>query len=122
MPAAPTRRRPTLRKALAVQSSLAEQFPKVNSYVVWKTILQESLAKMLADRGQTQEARALLESAVAALSPLLKSQPQARYVRGMLGRCYKNLADVLEQTGQPQQAEEILHRGRELRFDRPSEQ
>ena len=35
----------------------------------------------------------------------------------MLGRCYKNLADVLEQMGQPQAAE-MLRRGREHRPDR----
>lgn len=47
----------TLRKALAVQSSLAAQFPQAHAYLVCKTILQESLAKMLANRGRTQEVR-----------------------------------------------------------------
>ena len=105
----------TLRKALAIQASLAEQFPKANSYIVWKAILQDALAKMVADRGRSQEARALLESAVAALNPLLQSEPQAAYIHGMLGRCYKNLSDVLSQMGEEQQAAEMLRRGREHR-------
>ena len=104
-----------LRKALALQSSLAEQFPKANAYILWKAILQESLAKMLSDRGRTQEARELLESAVAALNPLLQSEPQAAYIQGMLGRCYRNLSYVLTQMGEKQEAAEMLRRGREHR-------
>ena len=47
-----------LRKALARQLSLVDQFPKVSPYKAWKAILQESLAKLSADRGRTREARA----------------------------------------------------------------
>ena len=89
---------------------LAEQFPKANAYILWKAILQESLAKMLSDRGRTQEARELLESAVAALNPLLQSEPQAAYIQGMLGRCYRNLSAVLSQMGEKQQAAEMLRK------------
>lgn len=107
----------TLRKALAAQSAIAEQYPKVNAYQAWSAILQESLAKLLADRGRTAEARALLDSAVATLDQILKAEPQAAYAHNLLGRCYKNLADLLSQMGQPQQAEEMMRRGREHRTE-----
>ena len=107
----------TLQKALAVQSSLAGQFPKVTSYIVWMAILQDAQAKMLANRGRTQDARTLLESAVTALKPLAQSEPKAAYIHGMLGRCYRNLSDVLRQMGEGEQAEEMLRRGREHRVE-----
>ena len=78
-----------LRKSLALQSSLVSQYPTANSFIVWKAILQESLAKFLADRDQTKEARILLESAVADLNQRLPSEPQAAYLHEILGRCYK---------------------------------
>jgi eukaryotic-like serine/threonine-protein kinase len=101
-----------LRKALARQSSLVAQFPDVRSYKAWQAILQESLAKLLSDRDQLKEARTLLETAIAGLEQLLKSEPQALYVRDLLGRCYANLADVLTNMGEEQQAAEVLRRGR----------
>jgi len=97
--------------------ALAGQFPKIGSYLVWKAIVQDALAKMLADRGRTKEARDLLESAVAALKPLTHSEPKAAYIHGMLGRCYQNLSDVLRQMGEEEQAEEVLRRGRKHRIE-----
>ena len=85
---------------------------------MWQAILQESLARLLADHGRSPEARTLLDSAVAALTPLLQSQPQDTDIHGMLGRCYRNLADVLHQLGQEQAAAEMFRRGREHRPDR----
>ena len=107
-----------LRKALALQSSLARQYPATNAYVAWKAILQESLAKFLFDRDRTKEARTLLESAVDDLNRLLPSEPQAAYLHEILGRCYKNLSDILRQEGDEQQADEMLRRGREHRVQR----
>lgn len=106
----------TLRKALALQSTLAEQFPTVNSYLAWQAILQESLAKMLADRGLATEARTLLDSALATLDQVLKRDPQAAgYVHNLQGRCDRNLAEVLTQLGQPEKAAEVFRRARERR-------
>ena len=107
-----------LRKALALQSSLVKQYPTTNAYVAWKAILQESLAKFLFDRDRTKEARTLLESAVDDLNRLLPSEPQAAYLHEILGRCYKNLSDILRQEGDEQQADEMLRRGREHRVQR----
>lgn len=108
----------TLRAALAAQSSVVDQSPRTNSFIVWKAILQESLAKLLAERGRTDEARSLLNSAIAALEPLLQAEPQAARVRNMLGRCYRNLADMLSRAGDTAAANEYLRRGRDLRPDR----
>jgi len=107
-----------LHKSLAIQSSLVRQYPAAYSYVLWNAILQESMAKFLSDRDRTKEARTLLESAVADLNQLLPSEPQAAHVHEILGRCYKNLSDVLRQEGDDQQAEEMLRRGREHRVPR----
>ena len=98
-----------LRTALARQSVLVAH-PKVNPYRAWKAIVQESLAKLLSDRGRSEEARTLLESSIAELEQLLKSEPQVTYVRDLIGRCHTNLADVLDQMGEKQQAAEILQR------------
>ena len=73
---------------------------------------------MLANRGQTGEARALLESAVAALEELSRNEPQAGYARNVLGRCYQSLADVLTEMGETQAAAEMLRRGRSHQTDR----
>jgi hypothetical protein len=48
------------------------------------------------------EARALLESAVAALEEVLKNEPQSCYIHDVLGRCCQNLAEVLIQMGEEQ--------------------
>ena len=114
----PDEAKSVLRKALALQSSLVNQYPATNAYVAWKAILQESLAKFLFDRDQTKEARSLLESAVHDLNRLLPSEPQAAYLHEILGRCYKNLSDILRQEGDEQQADEMLRRGREHRVQR----
>ena len=107
-----------LRKALALQSALVRQYPATNAYVAWKAILQESLAKFLFDRDQSKEARNLLESAVDDLNRLLPGEPHADYLHEILGRCYKNLSDILRQEGDEQQADEMLRRGREHRVQR----
>lgn len=107
-----------LRKAITVQSSLASQFPQVNAYAVWQAILRDSLAKLLADRGREQEAKTLLESAVAELSERIARDPNSGQLRGMLGRCYRNLADVLRQLGEGEQADAALRRGRDFSAER----
>ncbi|MFO0892678.1 MAG: serine/threonine-protein kinase [Isosphaeraceae bacterium] len=106
---------PLLRRALARQSSLAARFPGVHPYKAWKAILQDSLARMLAESGRPEEARTLLESAVETLGEFRAIGPRRTYVHALLGRCYKNLADVLGQLGENQKADEILRIGRQYR-------
>ncbi|MFO0907075.1 MAG: serine/threonine-protein kinase [Isosphaeraceae bacterium] len=113
----PDEAEPLLRQALAEQASLVTRFPGAWPYWAWRAILQDTLAKLLSESGRTTEARALLESAVASLNHVLSSGKQAGYVHSILGRCYKNLAEVLSQTGEEDRAAEMLRLGREHRPD-----
>ena len=88
-----------LREALEVQSLLTERFPEASPYRAWTAIVQESLAKQLAHRGQLQEARLLLEESVEILNRLLDENAQATYVHKLLARSYTTLADVLTRIG-----------------------
>jgi serine/threonine protein kinase len=84
----------TITQALELQTSLAAQYPDAVPYQVWKAILQDSLARRMADRGDADRARAILETSIADLRHLLQRHPQATYIQAILERSQTSLANV----------------------------
>ena len=102
------------RAALAIQSSLAQGYPDVTSYVIGLAIVKEPLARLLADRSEFAEARSLLESSIADLEQRLTTVPEQRFIRGML--FYNNLgyATVLNKMGEDELAAEVLQQATQM--------
>ena len=90
--------------ALDLQTALARQFPAVGSLRVWQAVVQESLANLLCESGELNEASSLLEASVATLQECLAREHKSDDVR-LLVRNYQVLADVLTRLGEPAQAE-----------------
>lgn len=86
-------------QALQLQTTLAEQYPDAVPYQVWKAILQESLARGMAERGESDQSRAMLEKSIADLEQLLQRHPQATYIHAILGRSQTSLANVVKSSG-----------------------
>ena len=71
---------------------------------MWQAVVQESLANLLCESGELNEARSLLEASVATLQECLAREHKSDDVR-LLVRNYQVLADVLTRLGEPAQAE-----------------
>jgi len=102
------------RNALAIQSSLAEGFPDVTSYVVGLAIVKDSLARLLIDRSEFDEARSLLESSIADLEKRTAAAPEQRALRGFLFHNYMAYAMLLEKTGEGKLASDIFQRAHKM--------
>ncbi len=105
----------TLRKALTLQTSLAERFPRVAIYKVWLAAFQGSLADILRDRGLLKESRTLLENANSLLTRLLSDKDEAFPLHGLLADNYTRLAEVLRRSGQAAPAARAEEQARTFR-------
>ncbi len=105
----------SLRKALAIQSSLSNRFPEALAYRLWTAILYDSLARMLSDADQLDEALSLAQQSVATLEHVRQAAPEASYVEGLLARSYMGLAGVHRRRGERDKAAEAARRS--LRYD-----
>jgi serine/threonine protein kinase len=95
-----------------------DRFDLSQTWPVWKSLFQKSLAGSQADREQAAEAMALLEATMKDLNAQLQSDSEAVYARDILARCYKNLADIFTMLGDDKQAEQMRRRARPLRHAR----
>ena len=101
------------RKAVALQAPLAAQSPKSAEDTIWLGAFQNSLADVLARRGEPREARSLLEGTVKALEGLFESDPGLWFVHGMLARTQSSLAAVLRHAGEKELAAEAERQAEE---------
>ncbi|MEW6743619.1 MAG: serine/threonine-protein kinase [Planctomycetota bacterium] len=106
-----------LRKALAVQSSLANRFPEASTYEVWLAEVERSLSRILREQDRLDEARTLLEEAVERLEGLWEAEPWREHLRPMLGASLHDLSDMLRRSGDDEAEEEALRRWRGHRDD-----
>jgi hypothetical protein len=90
------------REAVAIQSSLAAQFPDVVSYALWAAVFRNALAETLVQRGKTAEARSLLEETVSMLTGLLDKKPDFESIHGILQFSRRNLDRVQGRRPQPE--------------------
>jgi serine/threonine protein kinase/tetratricopeptide (TPR) repeat protein len=102
------------RKAVALQSRLVKQHTDVLAYGFWLSQMECSLARVLSDRGELQEARSRLETAVERLEGLPTKDPRLGSVRSFLGTAYRELAQVLRRGGDVELATKALRKAEEL--------
>ena len=101
----PARAEANLRKALEVQGSLARRFPDSTAYKFWLAVIEESLGELLRSHGRLADARSALQDCIASFQGVLRMDPQAGHVRGILAKNYADLAEVLRGMGEEQEAE-----------------
>jgi len=102
------------RSALAIQSSLAQSFPSMTSYVVGLAIIKDSLARLLTDRSEFDEARSLLESSISYLKKRLAADPEQRSLRGFLFHNYTMYAMLLGRMGEAELASEVFQQAHQM--------
>ncbi|MGQ9592689.1 MAG: hypothetical protein ACUVYA_20625, partial [Planctomycetota bacterium] len=91
-----------LRKALALQSSLARKYPEVSAYELARCGLAGFLAKSLEKRGRAEEASAVFRESVSALEKLLErsqEDPSRWGARFLLGDHLRGLETALRALG-----------------------
>jgi hypothetical protein len=98
------------RSALAIQSSLAQGFPDVTSYVVGLAIIKDSLARLLIDRSEFDEARSLLESSISDLEKRITADPEQLPLRGFVFHNYMAYAMLLGKMGEGKLASDVFQR------------
>jgi tetratricopeptide (TPR) repeat protein len=108
----------TLRKAVALQTGLVKQHPEIVAYDLGLALAQTSLAGLLGDRGNSKEARSLLETAAKRLDALTSRVPRLGSVRMGAGRTYRELAQVLTRLGESKLAEEAARKAEAFGPDR----
>ncbi|MBN2473372.1 MAG: hypothetical protein JXB62_02095 [Pirellulales bacterium] len=84
-----------LRRALDLQSSLAQRFPEVLAYRMQTTKLEYTLARLLREQGQLESARSLLESSVVRLEEVVDVETTAWPVGWILSLHYSELVELL---------------------------
>jgi tetratricopeptide (TPR) repeat protein len=103
-----------LRLAVTLQTGLVKQHAEVVAYNLALAQMQASLARFLSDRGNGTEARTLFETSVARLEELRRQDPRLGFVRGLLGREYRELALVLTRAGEKEAAAMALRKAEAL--------
>ena len=101
-----------LREALSLQSSLVSRFPDVVPYKIWIATIRNTLAELLMDRGQMEEACSLLIPATTTLLAILETDRGAGHPEDLLKRSYENLAEAYTQLGQEDLADEARREAR----------
>jgi eukaryotic-like serine/threonine-protein kinase len=91
---------PMHRLAVGFQRKLVQQYPDVIAFRLWLSLMERSLGEALGGRGQLQEARALMEGAINRVEDLWKKDARLVGLRPFLGRAYRNLAWVLQSSGE----------------------
>jgi tetratricopeptide (TPR) repeat protein len=104
----------SLRRAVSVQTGIADQFPESAPHQAAAALFRFSLARVLADRDRLPEACEMLESATADLETAAADESAPPYVRGLAARSYQALAHILRQLGEHDQADQAQDRARQL--------
>ncbi|HVK12772.1 MAG TPA: protein kinase [Gemmataceae bacterium] len=94
----------THRRAVVVQGALVKQDPAAVTHAIWLSLMECSLARTVADRGERPEARALYESATARLDRLRTADPATPAVRAVSSMAYREAARFYTQAGEPDRA------------------
>lgn len=103
-----------LRKALEVQTSLAERFPQA-AYKVWLAEVQRALAGTLAGKYRMEDARTLLESALETLEIVWETEERPEKFQVLMGGCCHELGRILMEMGEMEAAEKIFQKERRYR-------
>jgi tetratricopeptide (TPR) repeat protein len=104
-----------LEKALELQSALATRYPRTFSYQFGLALIYKSLADLLEQRNDLPKARSMMQASLSAFEKLLKDDPKAPPLEGMLADDYQHLAELLDRMGEKQAAKDALRRAEDLR-------
>jgi tetratricopeptide (TPR) repeat protein len=88
-----------LRRAVGLQAGLVKQHPEVVAYDFSLAMIQATLSRALSDHGNVTEAQPLLETATGRAVALLEKNPRFGFVRGFLGRGWRDLSQALARQG-----------------------
>jgi serine/threonine protein kinase len=102
------------RKAQRIQMKLVKQYPEVVAYGIWLSNIESGLGRDLAARGNLKDARERLENAASRIEILTKKDSRLGPARYSLGQIYRELARVLEQSGETALAAETLRKAEEF--------
>ena len=104
-----------LRKARDMQAALVRRYPKTFSYQFGLALIDKSLAGLLEQSDRLREASSTWQASISAFEDLLKNDPKAPPLRGMVAGDCKHLADLLDRLGDKQAAEDARRHAEELR-------
>ena len=102
------------RQALTLQSDLVERFPGFSLHVLNQAKIRSSLAQLLGRSERGEEACDLLESAIADLNGLDRSDPMASATDLLLGEVYHTLGNVLHRMNRQKEADAAYRQAGEL--------
>lgn len=88
------------RTAVALQSDLVNKHSDVIAYNYGLSVMQSSLARLLAERGNWKESRSLLEASTQRMEALLRKDSKLGFLRMALDRSYRDLGQVLTRLGE----------------------
>jgi serine/threonine protein kinase len=97
-----------LRKALALQKKLVEDFPKVADYRYDLFRSQKTLGWLLGGTNRPEEAEIEFADAAAVAEKLIADAPSVHYYRGGLALNYLALGEFRAENGKPRAAEEAF--------------
>ena len=106
-----------LRKALSLQSSSVSRSPGNVPNKIWMAMIQNALAELLIERGQTTEACSLLKTSTAMLRAVPEVDQWGAHVQ-LLNQSYENLTAVYTQIGQKDLADEASRQAERYRDER----
>jgi hypothetical protein len=104
-----------LRKAIELQTTLAQGPSATPSGRTWLAMLQFSLADMLSQRGAWREAAGLWQTAAALLEDVRRTEPDVPFHRAILSDVYARLAAAYGELREPLLQGEARRRADELR-------
>ena len=105
----------SFRKAIAIQSPLAKQFPEVPYYGVWMATFRIAYADALIHRNQPAEARVELEETISTLLRQLEQKPETPRPQDLLVLGYSKLAIALRQIGEGDKPDKAAQRAEQER-------
>jgi tetratricopeptide (TPR) repeat protein/predicted Ser/Thr protein kinase len=104
------------RRAIALAGSLIERSPMPYLARHDRAVTRQALAVLQIERGRIDEARTLLDAAVADLQALATDEPRDSPARPrILAGCYANMAELFRRLGATGRAEEMTARAGEAR-------
>jgi len=104
-----------LRQAVTIQQSLADRFPDLLPYRMELARQTMLLSGVLHVQGKKEENRKLLEEAIQRAEKMLQRPDRAMLARGFLAWAYAAQAELLQQLGQAELAEQARQKAEQFR-------
>jgi serine/threonine protein kinase len=103
------------RKAIAIQTALAKQFPDVPYYGLWLANFRVALGDAMTRQNRASQAVVELEEAMSSLLQGLEKSPDTARPHDLLALGYSRLAIALREAGEKERADEAARKAEEER-------